>query len=387
MTVQKIAQKTAQDINLKVPAAARSNHKREAAVPEPSLIGTVVAVQANFYRVQIPQTDLGVMHLLCTRRARLKKLGQQVMVGDRVLVEEPDWLGERGAIAEVLPRHSELERPPIANADQVLLVFSLADPVIDVYQLSRFLVAIESTGLVILPCFSKADLVSAAEQQQWRDRLAQWGYTACMISVQTGLGLTQLSTALQDKITVLAGPSGVGKSSLINTLVPDLALRVGEVSEHWRRGKHTTRHVELFDLPRGGLLADTPGFSQPTLYTLPDQLIYAFPEGRDRLKVGQCQFRDCLHHHEPGCIVRGDWERYPDYLGFLEESLAYQTQLRESPNPEARVKLKSSQSGEDSYEPKLETKRYRRTARRTQQQALNHLYDEAQDSAYPSRGS
>jgi ribosome biogenesis GTPase / thiamine phosphate phosphatase len=345
------------------------------------LTGTVVAVQANFYRVQLHLNEsvpAGVVYLLCTRRARLKKLGQQVMVGDRVLIEEPDWMGQRGAISEVFPRRSALERPPIANADQALLVFSIADPAIDAYQLSRFLVALEGTGLQIVPCFNKADLVSAPEQQQWCDRLQSWGYSACAISVHTGLGLAQLQEILQHKITVLAGPSGVGKSSLINALAPDLALRVGAISDHWRRGKHTTRHVELFELPEGGLLADTPGFSQPTLNYLPEQLIHYFPEGRDRLRAGDCQFKDCLHRNEPGCIVQGDWQRYPNYLEFLGESLAYQAQLRQSRNPETRMKLKSDQSGSETYEPKLETKRYRRTSRRTQQQALNHLYDEAQ---------
>jgi ribosome biogenesis GTPase / thiamine phosphate phosphatase len=352
-----------------------------------ALTGTVVAVQANFYRVQLQRNEalpFAGADLLCTRRARLKKLGQQVMVGDRVLIEEPDWTGRRGAISEVFPRHSELERPPIANADQALLIFSIADPVIDRYQLSRFLVALEGTGLQIVPCFNKADLVSAQEQQRWCDRLQAWGYSACAISVQTGAGLAQLHTVLQNKITVLAGPSGVGKSSLINALSPHLTLRVGAISDHWRRGKHTTRHVELFELPESGLLADTPGFSQPTLNYLPEQLIHFFPEGRDRLSTDACQFKDCLHRHEPGCVVRGDWERYPNYLEFLEEGLVYQTQLRQSRNPESRMKLKSNQSGSETYEPKLETKRYRRTSRRTQQQALNHIYEEAKDSASSS---
>ncbi|NJM74840.1 MAG: small ribosomal subunit biogenesis GTPase RsgA [Acaryochloridaceae cyanobacterium RU_4_10] len=346
-------------------------------------VGTVLAVQANFYRVRLdpPQAGEGLeqSELLCTRRARLKKLGQQVMVGDRAIVEEPDWMGQRGAIAEVLPRQSELERPPIANADQVLLVFAMADPVIDVYQLSRFLVAIESTGLKIIPCLSKADLVTARERREWCDRLQQWGYSAIAISVQTGVGLERLRHQLERRITVLAGPSGVGKSSLINAFAPHLDLRVGEISDHWRKGKHTTRHVELFELPQGGLLADTPGFSQPTLSYLPEDLIHAFPEGRERLASHNCQFKDCLHKDEPNCAVRDSWERYGDYLEFLEEAIAYQTQLRRSRNPESRLKLQSQQNGTSTYEPKLETKRYRRTSRRTQQQSLNHLYDEAQE--------
>ncbi len=352
-------------------------------IPAP-LIGTVLAVQANYYRVQLDGLGSGISlaqsELLCTRRARLKKLGQQVMVGDRVEIEEPDWMGQRGAISQVLPRHSELERPPIANVDQVLLVFAMADPVIDVYQLSRFLVMLERTGLKVIPCLSKADLVSEQVRQDWCDRIQRWGYSALTISVETGVGLDQLSQQLDQKISVLAGPSGVGKSSLIQKLAPSLELRVGKISEHWRKGKHTTRHVELFELPNGGLLADTPGFSQPTLNCLPEELIHFFPEGRDLLALQDCQFKDCLHQGEPSCAVQGDWERYPDYLGFLQEAIAYQTKLRQSKNPESHLKLKSKQSGNASYEPKLETKRYRQTSRRTQQQALNHLYDEAKDS-------
>jgi ribosome biogenesis GTPase len=349
-----------------------------------ALIGTVLAVQANFYRVRLEVSELNgklcaQTTLLCTRRARLKKLGQQVMVGDRVRIEEPDWLGQRGAIAEVLPRHSELERPPVANADQALLVFSMADPPLDLYQLSRFLVALEITGIEVLPCLSKADLLTTEQQQTWCDRLSQWGYPAMTISLYTEKGLDTLQQKLQNRITVIAGPSGVGKSSLINALIPAADLRVGEISERWRRGKHTTRHVELFALPQGGLLADTPGFSQPTLNCLPEQLIHYFPEGQARLALSDCQFKDCLHRDEPNCVVQGDWERYGDYLEFLAEVLAYQTQLQQTKNPEARTKRKHSQGGIVNDEPILNQKRYRRTSRKTQTQSLEQLYKEIQD--------
>lgn len=346
------------------------------------LLGTVLAVQANFYRVQLESARVGLWpqaELLCTRRARLKKLGQQVMVGDRVIIQEPDWQGQRGAIAEVLPRRSKLERPPIANADQVLLVFAMADPVIDVYQLSRFLVAIEGTHLKILIGLSKADLVSTEVQQNWCDHLRTWGYSSIPLSIPTGIGIESIRQQLQDKITVLAGPSGVGKSSLINTLAPDLALRVGGISEHWRKGKHTTRHVELFELPNGGLLADTPGFSQPTIYCLPERLIYHFPEGRSRLATNNCQFTNCLHRDEPNCAVGRDWERYGDYLGFLDEVIAAQTERHHTRNPEARTKRKTTGMGTDNDEPLLEFKRYRRTSRKTQQQSLEKLYDDLQE--------
>lgn len=346
------------------------------------LTGTVLAVQANFYRVQLNPTGpqpLPQTHLLCTRRARLKKLGQQVMTGDRVRIEEPDWLGQRGAITEVLPRDRVLERPPIANADQALLIFSLADPPLDRYQLSRFLVALESTGLTVIPCLSKADLVEEAQTHDWCARLQKWGYAAQVFSVYADEGIQELTQQLQQHISVLAGPSGVGKSSLVNTIAPNLALRVGAISDRWRQGKHTTRHVELFELPNGGLLADTPGFRQPTLRCMPSQLIHYFPEGRSRLAVSTCQFKDCLHRDEPNCVVRGDWERYGDYLNFLAEVMAHQDQLQQIRNPEAQTKRKFSAGGTIQDEPLLNQKRYRRTSRKTQVQSLDQLYEESQD--------
>ena len=154
------------------------------------LLGTVLAVQANFYQVQLdvaggqasddsvkfsdreqshnPKSQIPNPKLLCTRRTRLKKIGQRVMVGDRVVVEEPDWEGGRGAIADVLPRKTQLDRPPVANAEQILLVFALADPPLDPYQLTRFLVKAETTELDIRLCLNKSDLVSDEELEEWR---------------------------------------------------------------------------------------------------------------------------------------------------------------------------------------------------------------------------
>ncbi len=234
------------------------------------LFGTVLAVQANFYKVQLDFGKDGEMGrwgdredkefspptpptppsplpsiLLCTRRSRLKKIGQHVTVGDRVIVEEPDWAGGRGAIASVLPRTSQLDRPAIANVNQILLVLAVADPPLEPYQLSRFLVKAETTGLDVVLCLNKSDLISVAERESIYQRLQKWGYEPVFLSVYNLININEIRSRLKNKITVMAGASGVGKSSLINTLIADINLRVGEVSGKLAKGRHTTRHVEL----------------------------------------------------------------------------------------------------------------------------------------------
>lgn len=352
------------------------------------LLGTVLAVQANFYIVQLDvvletPNDHPEMNekpkFLCTRRTRLKKIGQQVMVGDRVIVEEPDWADRRAAIAEVLPRKTQMDRPPVANADRILLVFALADPPLDPYQLTRFLVKAESTGLEVCLCLNKLDLVSSEVLEVWKGRLKDWGYEPILLSVRTGQGLEELTDQLNHNITILAGPSGVGKSSLINHLIPNVNQRVAAVSGKLSRGRHTTRHVELFELPTGGLLADTPGFNQPDVNSTPDELAQYFPEARQRLTIDRCQFSDCLHRDEPNCAVRGDWERYEYYLDLLDDAIAYQEWLNQQTDPESTMKAKTKGKGQTQYEPKLETKKYRRVSRRAQHQALQDAYENAEE--------
>lgn len=340
------------------------------------ILGTAIAVQANFYRVRLDEFWQGHQYLLCTRRSRLKKLGQKVMVGDRVEIEKPDWQDGRGAIAAILPRKTLLQRPPVANADQILLLFALEEPSLDPWQLSRFLIQAESTSLTPRLCLNKSDLSGQEQKQDWTRRLEQWGYEPIFISVLQEEGLEALKKILAGRITIVAGPSGVGKSSLIGKLIPDIHLRVGEVSGKLQRGRHTTRHVELFELPEGGLLADSPGFNKPDLTCDAVQLAQYFPEARSREQI--CQFRDCLHRDEPNCSIRGEWERYEHYLVFLEEALAREEFLQQQPDEEATVKLKIKRSGKREYEPRLESKKYRRQSRRLRHQTLQELVEEAE---------
>ena len=232
-------------------------------------------------------------------------------------------------------------------------------------------------------CLNKRDLASEVQQQTWIERLCQWGYTPILISVQTDPAFPALAQALRDRITIVSGPSGGGKSSLINALIPKTDLRTNQVSGKLGRGRHTTRHVELFELPQGGLLADTPGFNQPEISCHPEDLAQYFPEIRQRLEGDRCQFGDCLHRDEPGCVVRGDWERYEDYLAILKNCLAQQQLRQDSPDPEATYKVKATLAGQVSHEPRLQAKKYRRVSRRRRQQALQELRCELTDTVEP----
>eukprot|EP00741_Cyanophora_paradoxa_P007060 tig00001073_g6831.t1 len=380
------------------------------AVHMQELWGTVVAVQANFYQVRIdPQPSLSgdslaaPLEILCTRRARLKKIDQSVMVGDRVRItgDRPrpveyvpvGGVGGGAAIEEVMmPRATELDRPPVANAFQALVVISIADPPIDPDQATRFIVACEAAGLRVRLCVNKSDLVSEHVRTAWTVRIRDWGYEPLFVSAEKDSDIERVVDFLREgappgAITVVVGPSGVGKSSILNRLVPDLNLRTGEVSGKLRRGRHTTRHVQLFELPGGSsglkaapLLADTPGFNRPDVTCAPEEVAAYFPEVARQFAVagGRCAFSDCLHRDEEGCVVRGDWERYPHYVSMLAEAEERAEQLRTretagaTPKTERRrgVKAVAGKGGRVTYEPKLDARKYRSESRKSATQRL-----------------
>lgn len=326
--------------------------------------GLVVALQANYCWVELEGPE--APRLLCTRRTRLGKTGQTICVGDRVQVDGIDWTAGRAAVASRQPRSSLLERPAVANVSKVVVVVALAEPDLDPLQLTRFLLTAEATAQPVLPVLSKADRLPVQAVQAWRQRLRRWGYDPLITSSSTGEGLDGLRAALEAPgIAVLCGPSGVGKSSLLNRLRPELALRVASVSGRLRRGRHTTRHVELFALAPGALLADTPGFNRPELPADPAALAPLFPELRERLATARCRYANCLHQGDPGCAAGRDWDRFPHYQHCLETALAAQRQGARG-GGETQVGLK--QRGHRS-EPRLD-QRLRQPSRRRQRQQL-----------------
>ncbi len=239
-------------------------------------------------------------------RSRILKRFGPVMVGDRVHYRELP--GGEAVVEEVLPRSSYLPHPPVANVDQVLVVVSLVEPDLDEWFLNRVLVASEAFGLEARIVLNKVDRVSPEAVQAFRERYeTRVGYPVLPTSAHTGEGLSALETVLQGKISVLAGPSGVGKSALLNRLIPGASLKTGEVSEKTGRGRHTTTWVELLPF-RDGWVADTPGFSRMELgaWMEPEELEHYMPDFQRFLP---CAFRDCTHTHEPGCAIREAFER------------------------------------------------------------------------------
>lgn len=335
----------------------------------------VVALQANYCWVVLDQPGpQGQQRLLCTRRTRLGKSGQRICVGDRVRVDGIDWPAGRGAIAALEPRRNLLDRPPVANIDRVVVVVALAEPAPDPLQITRFLLTAEASGCPVQLVLSKADLVPEPELRAWCERLAGWGYNAIPIALGAApgtapIGLDALRRSLsQPGIAVVCGPSGVGKSSLLNALLPAAELRVGSVSGRLRRGRHTTRHVELFALPGAEagaaptLLADTPGFNRPELPARPEELPSLFPELRHRLERQSCRYSNCLHLGDPGCAAGQEWDRHPLYRHCLEEIQARPAEAQPR-SGEAGLRRRG-----DRLEPRLQAQWRQASRRRLRQQ-------------------
>ncbi|MGI6224895.1 MAG: ribosome small subunit-dependent GTPase A, partial [Peptococcales bacterium] len=229
---------------------------------------------------------------------RLRKI--KFLPGDNVTFEPLTEVS--GVINDVLPRRNELIRPPIANVDQVIIVNSLINP--DLWLLDRLTILALWNQIDPIICFNKGDLVHEEMLSFYYDNYQNTEFPIIVTSTKTGRGINELKELLKNRVSVVAGASGVGKSSLLNAIQPGLKLQTGEISEKLKRGKHTTRHVELMPLDWGGLVADTPGFSSLNLPPdiIREELSFLFPDF-DEFR-GKCKFSTCLHNNEPQCGVR-----------------------------------------------------------------------------------
>lgn len=282
--------------------------------------GIIIKGIGGFYYIK---TDQGVVRT--KGKGIFRKEGIIPCVGDRVEINIPKF-GD-GVIERILPRNNIIIRPPISNVDTIIVVFAGKDPIPNFEIIDKFLIMAEKKGIEAILCLNKRDLITEKEVSDFLRPYKNF-YKTFAISVEENENIETLKSYINGKVVALAGPSGVGKSSIINRIIPDLGVNTSEISQKSKRGRHTTRHVEIFDMPEGGMIFDTPGFTSFDIEGIsPFDLDKYYPEFREY--IGKCKFDDCNHNKEPGCEIIKAVEsgaissrRYNSYLKifkYLEE--------------------------------------------------------------------
>ena len=283
--------------------------------------GKIIKGIAGFYYVHVVESGI----YECKAKGVFRKEKAKPLVGDDVEIEILDEEEKTGNIVRILPRRNELIRPAVANVDQALVVFAVTEPKPHFNLLDRFLVMMESKEIPVVLCFNKKDIASQPELKELQEIYSACGYRVIFTSALNEENIGTVKEVLLGKTTVIAGPSGVGKSSLINLLQTEIRMETGSISKKIARGKHTTRHSELITIDGNSYIMDTPGFS--SLY------VNDFEKGELKYYIrefapyeGKCRFNGCDHVHEPGCAVKAAVEhgeihtvRYEDYLEMYQE--------------------------------------------------------------------
>ena len=267
--------------------------------------GKIIKGIAGFYYIETHDARI----YECKAKGIFRKDNVKPLVGDNVMIDIIDEENKKGNITKILPRKNRLLRPPVANVDQAVILFAIVKPDPNYNLLDRFLIMMRQQNLPVIICFNKQDIATQEEQQELYNAYEKCGYKVLFISVKEEKGLDELKELLRGKTTTLAGPSGVGKSSLLNKLVPDALMQTGELSRKIDRGKNTTRHSELFfvsELSEGEdetYLFDTPGFTSLNLNDVTtDNLMQYYPEFEEF--EPECRFGGCSHIAEPDCGVK-----------------------------------------------------------------------------------
>ena len=283
--------------------------------------GKIIRGIAGFYYVHVP--EIGILE--CKAKGIFRKNKLKPLVGDMVTVSVIDEENKKGNIDEVLERKNELIRPAVANIDQALVIFAVKKPEPNLNLLDRFLIMMQQKNIPCILVFNKSDLATEEERKDLEEIYKNSGCEILFISAKKDHGLEEVRAILTNKTSTVAGPSGVGKSSLINKLQSNINMETGSISEKIERGKHTTRHTEFIPIGEDTFIMDTPGFSSLAVFDMEkeelEQFYPEFDEYRDT-----CRFNGCSHTHEPGCSVKEaieekkiSKERYENYKLIYEE--------------------------------------------------------------------
>lgn len=283
--------------------------------------GKIIKGIAGFYYVEVAES--GVYE--CKAKGVFRKDKVKPLVGDDVELEVLDAQERTGNITAILPRRNALVRPAVANVDQAMVIFAMKNPRPNFSLLDRVLLMMERQGVKTIICLNKQDLAKPGEAEEIQKIYEDCGYRVVVTSMKEESGLACVESLLKGKTTVVAGPSGVGKSSLTNRMQGEVQMETGEISRKLKRGKHTTRHSQLISLGEDTFLCDTPGFTSLYVEEMDkEELRFYFPEFAPY--EGKCRFQGCVHIHEPGCAVKEALEagklsrrRYDNYVEFYEE--------------------------------------------------------------------
>ena len=283
--------------------------------------GKIIKGIAGFYYVHTPEERV----YECKAKGIFRNKKIKPLVGDNVDISIDDQPDGKGIIVDILPRNNELLRPAVANVDQALIIFAAAEPKPNLNLLDRFLIMMQNQNVNTIVCFNKVDIVSDKEISLLEETYRRCGYEVVFTSTMQEDSVANIYNLLRDKTTVLAGPSGVGKSTIINMICPEANMDTGSVSEKIKRGKHTTRHSELFHVEGGTYIMDTPGFSSLYINEIDKNNLKDFFTEFNEFE-NECRFSGCMHLNEPGCAVKNALEqgkiskiRYRNYVDLFEE--------------------------------------------------------------------
>ena len=283
--------------------------------------GKIIKGIAGFYYIYAEDGNV----YECKAKGIFRKDNFKPLVGDNVEITVLNEEEKEGSVTSILPRRNSLIRPAVANVDQAFLIFAMENPKPNFLLLDRFLIMMKQQEIPAVICFNKKDVGEKEEMEQLYEIYTGCGYRVVLSSTYEGEGMDEIHEILKGKTTVVAGPSGVGKSSITNCMQGEVQMETGEISKKLKRGKHTTRHSQVIPVEKNTFLVDTPGFSSLYLTDMKEEeLRDYFPEFV--MYEPQCRFQGCMHIHEPGCAVKKalsegkiSQQRYDNYLALYEE--------------------------------------------------------------------